>query len=165
MTARELAMIVAMDRARVIGRGGELPWRFPEDLKHFKRETLDHAVVMGRKTFESIGRPLPRRANLVVSRRGLDAPEGVEVFATLEAALDRAYELDPKPYVIGGAAVYEAALPNSTEIVLTEIDAEHEGDVFFPTIPADFVEVRREAGQTPGLTFRWLRRRSARLGP
>jgi dihydrofolate reductase len=163
MNERELAMIVAMDRGRVIGRGGDLPWRFPEDLRHFKRETLDHAVVMGRKTFESIGKPLPRRANLVVSRRGLDAPEGVEVFATLEAALDRAYELDPKPYVIGGATVYEAALPRTTEIVLTEIDAEHDGDAFFPEIPAGFVEVRRTAGETPGLTFRWLRR-STRLG-
>ena len=75
----ELSLIVAMDRRRLIGKQGDLPWRFSEDLKHFKRETLGHVVVMGRKTFESIGRPLPGRTNVVVSRKGFEAPEGVLV--------------------------------------------------------------------------------------
>jgi dihydrofolate reductase len=158
MSARELAMIVAMDRRRLIGREGDLPWRFPEDLKHFKRETLDHAVVMGRKTFESIGKPLPRRKSLVVSRRGLEAPVGVEVFSTLEDALERAYELDDKPFVIGGGMLYEAALPYATEIVLTEVEGEYEGDAYFPEIPPDFAVAERREGETPGLTFKWLRR-------
>ena len=159
MSACELVMIVAMDRRRLIGREGDLPWRFPEDLKHFKRETLDHAIVMGRKIFESIGRPLPRRKNLVVSRRGLEAPEGVEVFASLEAALERAYELDERPFVIGGGMLYEAALPRATELVITEIDGEYEGDAYFPAIPATFAEIERREGETQGLTFRRLRRR------
>lgn len=158
MSARELAMIVAMDRGRVIGRDGDLPFRFREDLAHFKRETLGHAIVMGRKTFESIGRPLPGRTSLVVSRGGFEAPPGVEVFASLEDALERAHALDPKPYVVGGGTIYEAAMPHATELVVTEIDAEHEGDTYFPAIPEDFVEVERRAGETPGLTFRWLRR-------
>lgn len=157
-------MIVAMDRRRLIGREGDLPWRLPEDLAHFKRETLGHAIVMGRKTFESIGRPLPRRWNLVVSRRGFEAPEGVEVFDALDSALERAYELDERPFVIGGGMLYEAAMPRATEIVLTEIDAEHEGDAYFPEIPEAFVEVRRQEGETPGLTFLWLERRLSEAG-
>jgi dihydrofolate reductase len=158
MSARELAMIVAMDRHRLIGREGDLPWRFREDLAHFKRETLDHAIVMGRKTFESIGRPLPRRTSLVGSRHGFEAPQGVEVFPTLEAALERAYQLDARPFVVGGGMLYELALPLATELIVTEIEGEYEGDAYFPEIPGDFVEVDRREGETPGLTFRWLRR-------
>lgn len=154
-----LGMIVAMARDRVIGREGGLPWHVPEDLKHFRRVTTGHAVIMGRATWESIGRPLPGRRMIVVSRREAYAPEGVEVFATLDAAIAAARTTDPMPIVIGGAQIYAAALPYVTKIWLTELDRDVDGDARLPELPPGaFREVSRACGDTEGVTFIELER-------
>jgi dihydrofolate reductase len=156
-----LALVVAMSRNRVIGRDGDLPWRYPEDLRHFKRTTTGHAIIMGRKTYDSIGRALPGRRNLVVSRDPeLVVAPGVEVASSLEAALAMARETDPCPMVIGGSSLYAAALPLATRLYVTEIDRELDGDAFFPELPDGvFREIERRPGETPELTFVTLDRR------
>jgi dihydrofolate reductase len=149
-----LAMIVGVARGGVIGRAGGLPWHLPEDLRHFKAATTGHAIIMGRRTWESIGRALPGRTSVVVSTRELDLPPGVLSARDLDAALHRARAVDPEPFVIGGATLYQAAMPLATRLSVTEIDLEvPDGDTFFPAVPGDFREVSRRAGATPGLVF------------
>lgn len=151
MTAllQPLSLIVAVARNGVIGRDGALPWHLPEDLKHFKRLTTGHAIVMGRRTFVSIGRALPNRRNLVVSRTLDDVPEGVEVFPSLERALAAARTTDGEPFVIGGAALYAEALPLATTLHVTEIDRDVQGDVCFPPIdPHVFRVLERRPAET-----------------
>lgn len=129
-----VSLVVAVARNGVIGRDNDLPWRLPDDLKHFKAITLGKPVVMGRRTFESIGRPLPGRENRVVSRRpGFEAP-GCRVFASLEAALAGP---EPEVMVIGGGQIYAAALPLAQRLYITEVDAEVAGDARFPGIDPD----------------------------
>jgi dihydrofolate reductase len=124
-------LIAAIARNGVIGANGGMPWRLPEDLKHFKKLTLGHPVIMGRRTWESLGKPLPGRENIVVSRRaGFEAP-GASVAATLEAAIALCTG-ESVAFVIGGAEIYAAALPLADGLVLTEIDADYEGDTRFP---------------------------------
>jgi dihydrofolate reductase len=147
-----LAIIAAVARNGVIGRNGELPWRLPEDLRHFKRTTSGHAVIMGRKTHESIGFALPKRLNIVVTRQaGFDAP-GCSVVHSMEEALALAWESDEEPFVIGGAGLYAAAVPLATRLVITEVQVEVEGDTFFPPVDFDlFDEVERRDAQ--GMSF------------
>jgi dihydrofolate reductase len=132
---RPLALVVAIAKGRVIGKDGGLPWHIPEDLRHFRRVTMGHAILMGRKTWDSIGRALPGRRNIVITRnRGLKL-EGADVVHSLEEAVALAREEgDSEPRVIGGASLYEAALPLATRIYLTEVDLEVEGDTFFPEL-------------------------------
>jgi dihydrofolate reductase len=127
-----LALVVACGENRVIGRAGELPWRLPDDLRRFRELTMGHAIVMGRRTWESIGRPLPGRRNVVVTRAHIDR-EGVETYTSLDAAL-AAVAGDPEPCVVGGEALYEAALPRATRLHLTRVHAAPEGDAFFPEV-------------------------------
>ena len=158
-TRAPLALILAVARNGVIGKGGALPWHLSEDLRHFKKTTAGHAVIMGRKTYDSIGHPLPKRRNIVVSTKpGVGFP-GCETASTLEEAIALARKTDPCPFVIGGASLYEWALPLATEIHLTMIDEDVEGDVYFRADLNDFEEVESRVGQTPGVTFRLLRRR------
>jgi len=124
-----LQAIVAMTPNRVIGKGNELPWHLPEDLKQFKERTTGHAILMGRKTFDSIGKPLPHRRNIVLSRQETDIP-GTEVIQDL--AHLRKMEIKEDLYVIGGAEVYQLTLPHCQGLYLTTLKMEHEGDVFFP---------------------------------
>lgn len=142
-----LTLVAAMARNRVIGNQGQLPWHEPADLAHFKRITTGHAVIMGRKTWESLGRPLPRRRNLVVTRQsGFSAP-GIEVHATLEAAIAAARATDPEPHIIGGGEIYAQALPLATRIELTEIATEPLGDAWFPVLDASWtITLERVAG-------------------
>ncbi len=128
-----ISLIAAMDRNRAIGRGNALPWHLPDDLKHFKRLTLGKPVVMGRKTFESLGgRPLPGRPNLVVSRSGVQT-DGVEVFDALEAALARGRQLHDEVMVIGGGQIYAQALPHADRLYLTRVETEiGDADTWFP---------------------------------
>jgi len=142
-----LALIAAVGTNRVIGVDGHLPWRLPEDLKRFKALTLGHPVIMGRKTHESIGRPLPGRRNLVVSRqRGLTYA-GCEVTSSLEEALALVHGTDPLPFVIGGEALYAAALPRATRLFLTEVPMAPQGDAYFPELD---LAAWREVARVPG---------------
>lgn len=132
----ELAIVVAYAvPGRVIGDGERMPWHHPADLKHFRTITTGHAVIMGRKTWVSIGRPLPKRRNLVLSRDPLFRAEGVEVFADLPTAIAAARAGgDACPMVIGGGTVYAQALPLATVLHLTEVQEMHAGTVRFPEI-------------------------------
>jgi dihydrofolate reductase len=153
-----LALVVAMTRARVIGRDGTIPWHHAEDMKHFRRVTLGHAVIMGRATYDSIAKPLAKRRNIVVSRDPGLRIEGCNVVSSLAAAIALGREHDDEPRVIGGAQIYAAALPLATRLFLTYLDAEHEGDCFFPAFdPREWVE--EEHKSAPGLTWSTLVRR------
>ncbi|RMG12375.1 MAG: dihydrofolate reductase [Deltaproteobacteria bacterium] len=156
-----LALIVAVGRHRVIGKAGDLPWHLPEDLKHFKATTMGHALIMGRRTFDSIGRPLPGRRCIVVSRQADLAIPGAEVAHSLEAAIALARRTDPMPFVIGGGMLYEAALPLATHLYLTEVDRAVDGDTYFPEIDeGQWQERWRRSAETEGLVFRLLERRA-----
>jgi dihydrofolate reductase len=143
MTA-EIALVVAMDENGLIGAGGGMPWRLPADLRHFKRTTMGHVLLMGRKTFQSIGRALPGRDNVVLSRDPGFGAEGVCVVGSPEAALAM---VSPGQalMVVGGAQVYELCLPMATRIVLTHIHARFQGDTWFPAWgPTEWTEQTRE---------------------
>jgi dihydrofolate reductase len=128
----QLAIIVATSLNGGIGVNGELPWHIPEDLKYFRRNTVGHAIVMGRRTYDSIGRPLPKRRNIVITRQlGLEI-EGCEVAHSLDEALALAWAGDAEPRVIGGATLYELAMPLATRLFLTEVQRVVEADTFFP---------------------------------
>jgi dihydrofolate reductase len=127
----EIALIAALARNRAIGRRGALPWHLPDDLAHFKRTTTGRPVLMGRRTFEAIGRPLPRRANIVVSRDPRFRAEGCRRADSLDAGIAAA-EPAPGVFVIGGQSVYEQLLPRADRLWLTFIEADVEGDAFFP---------------------------------
>jgi dihydrofolate reductase len=142
-----------MANRRVIGKDGGLPWSVPEDMKFFMRTTAGHAVVMGRKTFESMKKPLAGRRNIVVTRRTDYAPAGAEVVNDIEAALALAKTTDPDPFVIGGAEIYAVALPHAQRVYLTIIEKEVEGDTFFPTLASEWREVARRKCETPGVDF------------
>ncbi|QNH63625.1 dihydrofolate reductase [Hymenobacter sediminicola] len=129
-----LAFVVAIAENNVIGNDNQLLWHLPDDLKHFKRLTQGHPVVMGRRTYESIGRPLPNRTNIVVTRQaGWQAP-GCEVAYSVPDALEQAAQLDEEVFVIGGAEIYRQALPAADVIYLTEVHHTFEGDVVFPEL-------------------------------
>lgn len=143
---RELAIVVAMNGQRVIGKDGGLPWHISEDLRHFRRVTTGHHIIMGRKTWDSIGRPLPKRTSVVITRNRDFQAEGAHVVHSLEAALEIAKE-DACPMIIGGAAIYELALPLATVIHLTHVDVEVEGDVFFPELDDSWHTVESRKGK------------------
>lgn len=128
------ALIVAQSNNRAIGRNNELLWHLPNDLKFFKRTTLNKPIIMGRKTYESIGRPLPGRLNIVISRQShLDLPQGVMHANNLDDAFEiAANEPVDEVMVIGGGNIYEQALARVDRIYLTQVDVDIEGDVFFP---------------------------------
>ena len=137
--------IVAMSLNRVIGAGNQIPWRLPEDFKWFKQMTTGHVIVMGRKTFESIGRPLPNRETIVLSRGGFAHP-GVKTIRTLEelSALNDGREI----FICGGAQVYAQALPFCSDLYLTLVKQEVDGDTFFPPFE-DAFELAEEIRDTP----------------
>lgn len=140
----EIVLVAAQAKNRVIGRDNGLPWRLKADLAHFKRVTMGHPIVMGRKTWESLGRPLPGRRNLVVTRNPDYVAGGAEVFTTPQAAISAAGA--DTVCVIGGAELYRQLLAVADRLVLTEIDAEIDGDAHFPNFDrADFIEISREA--------------------
>ncbi|TDU91041.1 dihydrofolate reductase [Kribbella voronezhensis] len=143
-----IILIAAVGANGVIGRDNDLPWRIREDLQHFKQLTLGHTLVMGRKTYDSIGRPLPGRRTVVVTRRPDWSADGVEVVNDLETALKQDGDL----YVAGGGEIYRQALPYADRLELTEVAQSPIGDVTFPAFdPADWTETAR----TPhdGFTF------------
>ncbi|WP_426061607.1 dihydrofolate reductase [Hymenobacter sp. B1770] len=141
-----VSFVVAVAENGVIGLNGELPWgRLPADLQHFKRLTVGHPVVMGRRTYDSLGKALPKRPNIVVTRQADWTAPGCETAASVPAALARARELDEEVCVIGGGEIYQQALPMADIIYLTEVHHDFEGDAFFPTpSPSEWQEVSRE---------------------
>ena len=143
----KLALIAAVARNGVIGRADAIPWRLPEDLRHFRRTTLGCPVIMGRRTWDSLPpafRPLPGRRNLVVTRDAGWRAEGAEAAPSLDAALGRVADA-PRAFVTGGAELYALALPHADELLLTEIERDFDGDVRFPDWDrAAFVETARE---------------------
>jgi dihydrofolate reductase len=164
----ELVLVVARARNGVIGQNGALPWHIPADLKRFKRMTVGKPIIMGRKTFESIGKPLPGRQNIVLTRDVGWHANGVTVVANLAEAIAAA-GLDPRAradgiMVIGGAQIYAETLPSATRIELTEVDADPQGDTILPPFDlARWRETTREthpaAGDQPGFAFVTLVRR------
>jgi dihydrofolate reductase len=161
-----ISLVVAMARNRVIGRDNGLPWRLSEDLKRFKATTLGKHLLMGRKTFESIGKPLPGRRNIVLTRDRDWRAEGVEVVRSVEEALQLAGAA-PELAVIGGAEVYRLVLPMTDRIHLTRVEADVAGDTVFPELnPWQWSEIH--CGEHPAdernqyaVTFLRLERRSA----
>ncbi|MEA5446374.1 type 3 dihydrofolate reductase [Gammaproteobacteria bacterium AB-CW1] len=140
----DIVLVAAMTRNRVIGKEGGMPWHLPADLAHFKRVTLNHPVVMGRKTFESIGFALPKRRNIVVTRQENAVFKGAETAASLSEALERLAGTETV-MLIGGGQLYREALPLATHMELTFIDAEIDGDTCFPEWPVDeWQEISRE---------------------
>lgn len=168
-TTLPLCLIAALAENRVIGRDNQLPWHLPADLKHFKAHTLGKPVIMGRKTWDSLGRPLPGRLNLVVTRQADLQLEGAEVFTSLEAALARADHWAREQGVaelmlIGGAQLYEQALPLARRLYLTRVALQPQGDAWFPPFDEAVWQCsereEHQAGEnTPAYRFEtWQRR-------
>ncbi|MFN8990622.1 MAG: dihydrofolate reductase [Betaproteobacteria bacterium] len=145
-----ISLIAALASNRVIGRQGTLPWHLPDDLRRFKAITMGHPVIMGRRTWESIGRPLPGRRNVVITRQAGYQAAGAEVFADLNGAL-AAVAGAPEVFVIGGGELYAAALPLAHRLHLTELHQSVEGDAHFPPFdPAHWTQTMRESHTAPG---------------
>jgi dihydrofolate reductase len=138
-----ISIIAAMADNRVIGRGNVIPWHIPEDMKRFREITMGHPVILGRKTFESIGRPLPGRKTFIVTRKRGYRAEGCIVVHDLQEALAKCADAD-EVFICGGGEVYREAMPLASRIYLTVVHLEVNGDTLFPVIPADFLLVRRE---------------------
>ncbi len=139
-----LSIIAAMTNDRVIGIENRLPWSLPADMQWFRRHTLGKPVIMGRKTFQSIGRPLPKRTNIVVTGDASFAAEGCSVVHSIDAAL-KAAEPAEEVMVLGGASFYQQMLPRADRLYLTEVHAAFKGDAWFPSIaPSDWREIERE---------------------
>ncbi|MFD2367304.1 dihydrofolate reductase [Pseudoduganella sp. GCM10020061] len=138
-----LSIVVAVDKAGGIGVDNKLPWHLPEDLAHFKRVTSGHAIIMGRKTFDSIGRPLPNRRNIVITRNRDWSHENVLAVGSLQEALREV--IGSPSFIIGGAQIFAESLPMVEQLIVTEIDKTFDCDTFFPRPdPAQWVETARE---------------------
>lgn len=141
----QISIIVAMASNRAIGIDNQLPWHLPADLKHFKAVTMGKPIIMGRKTYESIGRPLPGRTNVVITRNPAWSADGVTVVNSVEAAMAGVGDV-PEVMIIGGAEIYRLTLEHATRLHVTEVDLQVEGDAFFPEISLDnWEETSREA--------------------
>jgi dihydrofolate reductase len=160
-----ISMIVAMDRNRVIGKAGGLPWKLSGDMKFFRKTTMGKPVLMGRKTFESIGKPLEGRANLVLTRDLNFDVEGVEHVEDTKVALKAGRMVaqitgTDEVMIIGGTQIYEALLPETDRIYLTEVDLDIEGgDAHFPQLGPEWKETERSGLQTDaksGVTYTWV---------
>ena len=140
-----LSLIVAYAQNRVIGRDNTLPWKLPSDLAHFKRTTLGHPIIMGRKTWESLGRPLPGRRNIVISRDANYPAQGAQCVTSLAQAIAAVQDLE-EAFVIGGAQIYQEALPFAQQVIATEVLESVEGDAFFaPLDKAQWLETSRQS--------------------
>ena len=138
----QIIIIAAVAENGVIGRAGKLPWHIPEDLKRFRALTTGHPVIMGRKTFESIGKPLPDRKNIVITGQKDYHRDGIVIVHSLDEALKACS--GEKAFVIGGSSVFEEALPFANRLEITQIHRVVEGDVYFPAIGGEWIEKKRE---------------------
>lgn len=154
----KISFIAAISINRVIGRDNKIPWHLSEDLKRFKNLTLGHPVIMGRKTFESIGRPLPKRINIVITRDESYSPEGVEVTHSIEEAIELAKQKEGSEeiFIIGGGQIYSQSMHLADKLYLTIVDQEVEGDVFFPDY-SEFKKVTFEQeGEENNLRYKFI---------
>ncbi len=145
-----ISLIAAISQNGVIGDHGKIPWHLPADFRHFKEITMGHPVIMGRKTYESIGKPLPGRTNIIVTRQKEYAAPECKVVRTLEEALDTARASDAEEaVVIGGAEINNMAMPYAHKLYLTKVEGDFEGDAFFPEVDSfEWKEVSKEKGIT-----------------
>ncbi|MCM3162995.1 dihydrofolate reductase [Metabacillus litoralis] len=142
-----ISLLVAMDTNRLIGKDNQLPWHLPQDLAYFKKTTLNHKIVMGRKTFESIGRPLPGRVNIIVTRDQNYSQEGCLVLHSIEDIKELSEQTEEEIFVIGGAEIFQQILPYSDRLYITHIHHEFEGDTYFPkTNEEEWEMVKSEKG-------------------
>lgn len=157
MTQPAISMIVARSRNHVIGRDNQMPWKISADLQFFKRVTMGHPVIMGRKTWESIGRPLPGRRNIVVSRNAAYEATGGELVGSLDEALKSLGEF-PRVFVIGGEQLFTQAFPKADRLYITEIDMDVDGGDTFFEVPnqSDWIEVERTPGSEGDITFSFI---------
>jgi len=157
MTQPAISMIVARSRNHVIGRDNQMPWKISADLQFFKRVTMGHPVIMGRKTWESIGRPLPGRRNIVVSRNVDLQLTGAEVVHSLDAALKTLNEF-PRVFVIGGEQLFKQAFDKADRLYITEIDLDIDGGDTFFEVPnlSDWQEVERTPGSEEEISFNFI---------
>lgn len=145
MEPQTISLVVAYTQNRVIGLNGGMPWSLPKDLAHFKKATLGHPIIMGRNTWLSLGRPLPGRRNIVLSRKAGFQADGAEVFSDINTAL-KTCRHDSKICIIGGEQIFRLALPLANEIIATEIKSNLKGDTWFPEIASDqWLEIGRDA--------------------
>lgn len=152
-----LTLVAAVADNGVIGADGDIPWRLPADFAHFKALTFGHVMVMGRATYESIGRPLPGRTTIVLTRDPDWTAEGVLVARDLDEALRLAEKIDDAVFVVGGASVYAEALPRADAQVLTEVHLSPEGDTRYPEFePSDWVETQRESHLNAEVPFEFV---------
>lgn len=156
----KIAIVVARARNNVIGKGSEIPWRVKGEQKLFKEITLGGTLIMGRKTFESIGRPLPGRETIIVTRNPEYEAPGCQIASDLEEALKQAEVLARPTYIVGGGEIYRAALPVADAVHISDIDTEVEGDVTFPEFPTDEFRLVREQGYESNInyTYRYYER-------
>ena len=138
-----VTLVAAVAANGVIGKDGALPWHLPDDLRNFKRLTMGHVLVMGRRTFDSIGRPLPDRTTIVVTRQSQWRAEGVQTAADVPEALARAAQLDEQVFVAGGQEIFREALPVADTMVISKVDARPDGDTVFP--PVDWAAWQEES--------------------
>ncbi len=143
-----ISIIAAMAKNRVIGRSGAIPWHMPEDLRRFRELTMGHTIVMGRKTFENIGRPLPGRLNVILTRQPDYRAPGCRVCHFLAEALTAGAGAE-EIFICGGGEIYRESMALADRIYLTVIDREYDGDTFFPDIPEGFVEMLRDETSGP----------------
>ncbi|MFX3625290.1 MAG: dihydrofolate reductase [Ectobacillus sp.] len=143
-----ISLIVAMDKNRLIGSNNDLPWRLPADLAYFKRVTMEHPIVMGRKTFEAIGRPLPGRENIVITRNKSYKADGCTIAHSLTEVLERYGASSEEVFIIGGAELFKEALPIADRLYVTHIEEAFTGDTWFPEIS---LEQWREVSRAKGI--------------
>lgn len=150
-----ISLIVAFDKNQVMGYENTMPWHLPGDLKYFKEQTMGKPMIMGRKTFESIGRPLPGRRNIIITRNSNYAAEGIETVSSLEEAIALAGDV-PEIMIIGGEQIFKLSLPIANKLYITHIDYEFKGDTFFPPFEGWTVTSCQEKIEAPeGFTFQY----------
>lgn len=153
-----ISLLVAHDLNRVIGIDNKMPWHIPEELGYFKKVTMGKSVVMGRKTFESIGRPLPGRLNIIVTRNEGYSANGVEVVHNLDSAVERGKQFSDEVVIIGGAEIFNLSMEIADRLYITVIRNEYEGDTFFPEYGDDWklVSESEEQHTKEGITYTYL---------
>jgi dihydrofolate reductase len=156
MTGKRVVLVAAVAANGVIGQQGGIPWRIREDMRHFAETTRGHTVLMGRRTYESIGRPLPDRATVVVTRDPAWSADGVLVADSVERGIELAHGLPGDVMVGGGTAVYEAAMPFASHQVLTEVHSSPAGDTFYPSHPSREPDAWRETRREDREGFSWV---------